>query len=420
MLQAMLASPQNTKPGPIIVTAPSNAAVANLALQLYMTTRTSNVIESLKRVVVFGWGCDESVHFLSPSFRREKFLKAKKLLKKVESGKRPDATLQQKIRNEFLSWLHCDINGSDDGDCWDKLPSICPFLDMTTKKGKLNFKKLLSHASVICCTLNSCGSQLLRNTIRKAPTILLDEGGQCTEAEFYIATTYPGVERIIVLGDPRQLPATVLDPQCESCGYGKSWLGEIFRIHHNKVHLLDTQYRMDEEILSFPNMMFYLNKIRSGDNVQNRSPRVKQAVSVVNTTGKSQEEKVGFSWSNRDECIVKHSKEPARMIIITPYQAQVTLLRQKISGGVKNCIIDVSTVDSFQGQEADIVILSTVRTSKPGFVDDPQRLNVALTRAKRLLRIVGDVQFFMSLAETSVLRNLTLLHHRPGAEKSIF
>jgi hypothetical protein len=82
--------------------------------------------------------------------------------------------------------------------------------------------------------------------------------------------------------------------------------------------------------------------------------------------------------------------------------------------------VEVSTVDSYQGQEGDVVIISTVRTKKTGFVDDAQRLNVALTRAKRILRVVGDLDFFLSLGEKSTLRALALYSKDNGFVVSPF
>lgn len=112
-----------------------------------------------------------------------------------------------------------------------------------------------------------------------------------------------------------------------------------------------------------------------------------------------------------DEDIVnlkRHSAYPARTVIITPYKAQVAFLRDELRKVKKLGVWEVNTVDSFQGQEGDIVIISTVRTDSVGFIDDPQRLNVAMTRAKRILRVVGDMSFFKKLGEDSTLRKLAI------------
>src|SRR5689334_7799222 len=98
--------------------------------------------------------------------------------------------------------------------------------------------------------------------------------------------------------------------------------------------------------------------------------------------------------------------DSARIIVITPYRAQVKLLKESLAG--IGHTIEVATVDSFQGQEGEIVIVSTVRTQRIGFVDSAQRLCVALTRAKRILRVVGDRHFFLSLGPKSTLKNLCM------------
>jgi hypothetical protein len=109
-----------------------------------------------------------------------------------------------------------------------------------------------------------------------------------------------------------------------------------------------------------------------------------------------------------DISMLRESQD-TRTIIITPYRAQVCLLSEQFKG-VRG--VEVATVDSFQGQEADIVILSTVRTKHLGFVDDSQRLNVALTRAKRVLRVVGSVDFFFSLGADSTLKALVMYYQK--------
>jgi superfamily I DNA and/or RNA helicase len=100
------------------------------------------------------------------------------------------------------------------------------------------------------------------------------------------------------------------------------------------------------------------------------------------------------------------SNDSIRTIVITPYLAQALLLKRELKKIKSLRSWDVATAHSFQGQEGDIVIVSTVRTKSVGFTDNSHRLNVALTRAKRILRVVGDVTFFLSLGKASVLGQL--------------
>ena len=227
-----------------------------------------------------------------------------------------------------------------------------------------------------------------------------------------------------MVGDPKQLPPCVIDQRCSKFGYGISWLKRTYDHQPGKVHLLDTQYRMDKAILAFPNRQFYRSQIRSGDNVIGREPYVSKTIQFVDTNGRGREEKNEFSWQNEYEAVVVKSllntdediiklreySPDTRIIIITPYRAQVALLTRQLK---KTRGVEVATVDSFQGQEADIVILSTVRVKYPGFVDDSQRLNVALTRAKRVLRVVGDLSFFLSIGQAnSTLKSLAKFYQQ--------
>jgi hypothetical protein len=187
------------------------------------------------------------------------------------------------------------------------------------------------------------------------------------------------------------------------------------------VHLLNIQYRIDPSILRFSNESFYGNRIISAESVYNRLPVLDKPFLFIDTLGIAEESKRNFSSINEhearviksillhDEDIIRlreSSKNSIRTIVITPYLAQALLLKRELKKIKSLRAWDVATVDSFQGQEGDIVIVSTVRTKSVGFTDDSHRLNVALTRAKRILRVVGDVDFFLSLGNTSVLRQL--------------
>lgn len=186
---------------------------------------------------------------------------------------------------------------------------------------------------------------------------------------------------MIVVGDPKQLPSTVLSQTCSQLGYGVSWLARTYNQMPSKVHMLNVQYRMDKTILDFPNSQFYSKQIMSGDNVFGREPFVSKPNLFVDTTGRGREAKNQSSWMNEyeavvikslihtDDDIVKLRSSPSntRTLIITPYRAQASHLTDQLK---KLKGIEVSTVDSVQGQEADIVIISTVRTDRVGFSDD--------------------------------------------------
>jgi hypothetical protein len=397
----------------VLVLAPSNAAVANIALKLYLTGRFA-----LNEIAVFGENSDPSVNFLSPRFRGDKF--AEMSLRYGAAEGKPEK--QEILLREFIAWLHlneADVSISD-------LSYMCPTIEMETRSGRRLLCDILRSSKVVFSTLNSAGSAMLTSNL-DVHTLMLDEGGQSPEADFYIATNFPGVERIVVVGDPKQLPATVIDVDCKAAGFGYSWLGKIQSLHPEKVHLLDTQYRMDPQILTFPNRSFYNNRILSGENVLSRETYIEKPFLFIDTDRRGQEEQEAFSWTNVFEAMVIKSllltdpdiqrllraSSNVRIIIITPYRAQVKLL-QELVVVPRQSNLQIATVDSFQGQEGDVVIISTVRTRRAGFVDDKQRLNVAITRAKRILRVVGDAAFFCSLPPRSILRRLC--QHGRGVE----
>lgn len=154
----------------IIVTAPSNAAVANLALKAHASRHFD-----MERLVVFGQNCDESVRFLNPLHRSTEY---QKFMKSYKSLKEENEIARERKRLEFVSWLKLD----EDFTIPD-LARLCPFIDLDERSGRKLYDAILGTASIIFCTLNSSGSNMLRNAIGGTfSTFILDEAGQCSEA----------------------------------------------------------------------------------------------------------------------------------------------------------------------------------------------------------------------------------------------
>lgn len=220
---------------------------------------------------------------------------------------------------------------------------------------------------MLLCTLNTAGSTKLRNAARfKFQTAVLDEASQSPEAEFYILTNFPGVKRIIVVGDPKQLPATVSHEACRDAGYGESFLSHVLQYYPEKVFLLDVQYRMHPKCLQFSNEVFYSNRVKSDESVLHRKPHVESPFLVFDTSelGRKLERQERSSWKNDTEVLaikyilfndkdvrrVRSSVSGARTIVITPYLAQMRLLQRELKKIKSFRSLDIATVDSFQGK----------------------------------------------------------------------
>lgn len=152
----------------MIVTAPSNAAVANIALKVH-----SSSYFDIEQMVVFGKNCDESVRFLNPLHRSEEFYKFMKSYSKLTKDDSRD-----RERKIFASWLKLDLDSPI-----SEFARLCPYIDLEERSGRKVHNAMLCSASVIFCTLNSSGSNMLRNAVGNTfSTYILDEAGQCPEA----------------------------------------------------------------------------------------------------------------------------------------------------------------------------------------------------------------------------------------------
>ncbi|XP_070534707.1 probable helicase senataxin isoform X2 [Ptychodera flava] len=302
-------------------------------------------------------------------------------------------------------------------------------LEKETKKSSSNARNLrgqeskvrqhvLVEADVVCCTLNGSGSSVLDSAVRMSKRVvfdcvIIDEACQCTELDSLIPLQY-GSTKLILVGDPQQLPATVLSQNAQNLGFGQSLferLYKFFRDHcDNPVVMLDTQYRMHKSICEFPSNQFYYGKLKTSGEVLHRTTQAKFpllpfcVVDVV--SGQERQDKPGAIINIQE---AKFILEICRVIseiprftvnigVITPYRAQKYHLEKQLRSEMCRGLprIEVNTVDGFQGREKDVIILSCVRASPfgstgIGFVANEKRLNVALTRAKYSLFIVGHL-----------------------------
>lgn len=221
-------------------------------------------------------------------------------------------------------------------------------------------------------------------------TLVIDEAAQCLEPLAWCI--FPLAKRIVLAGDPFQLPPTVLSREAEKMGLNQSILEVCFK-HIPAVYLLNTQYRMRSSIAGFSNHYFYSGQLQTPTSLQNHTTHI----TFMDTAGAGFEETggmLGHSLQNEGELqailkLINMDKLAASDIaFISPYSGQVALAKESLPKDIR-----ISTIDSFQGQEYHTVIVSLVRSNDDGqigFLSDVRRMNVALTRAKERLYVIGD------------------------------
>ena len=277
---------------------------------------------------------------------------------------------------------------------------------------------LMNQATIVCGTLNSTALAQVKQSL-EFQTCVVDEAAQAVELSTLIPLQL-GVKQLVLVGDPQQLPATVMAKR-ELIGNYERSLFERLEHCGVPVHTLDVQYRMHPAISVFPRLQFYQGILKDSQSVARISPffskppyNLNPFVFVDVLSGRDITS-LQQSRSNPEEAAVCVSLYFALMRmaneqgsdfnksvgIISPYSEQVRVLKQTFeAAGIKTAghldDIEIATVDSFQGKEKDIIILSTVRgcpeSNSLGFLADVRRMNVALTRAKMGLFVVGKTQ----------------------------
>jgi predicted DNA helicase len=245
---------------------------------------------------------------------------------------------------------------------------------------------------------------------RSFDLLVIDEACQTTEPGCWIPLQRAA--RVVLAGDHRQLPPTVLSPEAARLGFGVSLLERVVDLYGDRVtRLLDVQYRMHERIMEFSSREFYGGELRADDSVKGHllcdlpgvraGPLTEEPVTLIDTAGAGYDEERepdGESRLNPQEAelvarevraLLEVGVRPEDVAVITPYSAQVRRLREllPVPG------LEVDSVDGFQGREKEAVVLSLVRSNAEGeigFLADVRRTNVALTRARRKLLVVGD------------------------------
>ncbi|RID80925.1 hypothetical protein BRARA_A03549 [Brassica rapa] len=277
-------------------------------------------------------------------------------------------------------------------------------------------KFCLTNAHIIFCTASGAAEMTGERT-GSVELLVVDEAAQLKECESAAALQLQGLHHAVLIGDELQLPAMVQSEICEKAKFGRSLFERLVLLGHNK-HLLDVQYRMHPSISVFPNIEFYDGKISDAANVKesNYQKRFLEgsmfgSFSFINVGLGKEEFGDGHSPKNIVEVAVIsdiisklfkvscETKTKMSVGVISPYKGQIRAIQERVGDeytplfGDELFTLNVRSVDGFQGGEEDVIIISTVRSNdngKVGFLSNRQRANVALTRARHCLWVIGN------------------------------
>ncbi|GKY90300.1 ATP-dependent helicase NAM7 [Mayamaea pseudoterrestris] len=279
-------------------------------------------------------------------------------------------------------------------------------------------REILQAADVICTTCVGAGDPRLKNF--RFRQVLIDEATQAIEAEALIPIVM-GAKQVIFVGDHCQLGPVVMCKAADKAGLTRS-LFERLVIAGNRPIRLQVQYRMHPALSEFPSNMFYEGSLQNGVTEADRQlmdlpdfhgkedfpwPNPSKPMFFYSITGMEEMSSSGVSYLNRTEAshvekIVTHllrmGCSPAQIGVITPYDGQKKYVSEYMrrAGALSSSLyeaVEVASVDAFQGREKDFILVSCVRSSETqgiGFLSDPRRLNVALTRARLGIILLGN------------------------------
>ncbi|KAI9795983.1 MAG: hypothetical protein M1833_006559 [Piccolia ochrophora] len=318
----------------------------------------------------------------------------------------------------FLS-LHEQVRMNDSNVELAKLSQLKNELGELSSQDEKKFKQLtrnaereiLSNADVICCTCVGAGDPRLAKF--KFRTVLIDESTQSAEPECMIPLVL-GCKQVVLVGDHQQLGPVIMNKKAAKAGLNQSLFERLVILGCAPIRL-NVQYRMHPCLSQFPSNVFYEGSLQNGVTMQQRVrrevdfpwPVVDAPMMFWSNLGNEEIAASGTSYLNRTEAsnvekiitrFFKAGVQPGDVGIITPYEGQrsyvVSSMQQNGTFKKENYKeIEVASVDAFQGREKDFIVLSCVRSNDHqgiGFLSDPRRLNVALTRAKYGLVILGN------------------------------
>ena len=270
-------------------------------------------------------------------------------------------------------------------------------------------QQILDTADVLCVTTTGLNSRFLGT--RRFDLAVIDEACQSTEPGCWIPL--PWCDRVVLAGDHCQLPPTVVSPEAAAQGLSTSLFERFLALGgpSSIARRLTVQYRMHEAIMDFSSLEFYDADLQADASVRRHlladlphvvsTPLTQSPLEFIDTAGAGFDEEIepdGVSRLNQPEATLACRKvnqlldsgvAPKSIGVISPYAAQVRLLRELLP----DTSLEVDSVDGFQGREKEAIVISLVRSNPKGdigFLKDIRRMNVAMTRARRKLLVIGD------------------------------
>ena len=443
----------------VLVCAPSNAAVDELVMRFKAGVRTIN--GSTEQLSVVRLGRSDAINANVKDVTLEELVNARlNLSAPKDSGEKDinDIMMEHKaISDEVhaarLKLDECRSHGQavkpEEEIQFDALKRKKAQLSLqidsardraktASRDAELNRKRMqqeiLDSAHVLCATLSGSGHEVFQSLNIEFDTVIIDEAAQSIELSALIPLKY-GCSKCILVGDPKQLPPTVLSREAARFQYQQSLFARMEKNHQKDVHLLDTQYRMHPEISLFPSKTFYDSRLKDGDGMSKLRFRPWHHSTVLSpyrffdVEGMHQSAPKGHSLVNVAELNVamqlydrlttdcRQYDFRGKVGVITPYKGQLKELKIRFSQRYGQDVlskVEFNTTDAFQGRESEVIIFSCVRASTKGigFLNDVRRMNVGLTRAKCSLWVLGNSQsliqgeFWRSLVEDAKERNL--------------
>jgi predicted DNA helicase len=370
---------------------------------------------------------DQQEECTYPSGRWRRGMSNEKIKELAEEGRGSRGVGVDKIR-EMAEWIELD-------------EQIDSYFEEADRLREEAMAEVFEQADVVCTTNATAGGDLLEE--RHFDVLVLDEATQATEPSCLIPITL--ADRVVMAGDHRQLPPTVLSEEAAGEGLRMSLFERLAdRDFGDRIRsMLTRQYRMNEEIMTFPSLEFYDGQLEADPKVRHHTlddldvdvasfdpdyadilaPR--EPCIFVDTAGVDAPERSRQGSNSREnpfeanlvvemaENLLEAGLYERELAVISPYWDQVDRIREDLDRDG----VEVKTVDGFQGREKEVVLISLVRSNpdrEVGFLRDVRRFNVALTRARRKAVVVGDSA---TVASVDVLGRFVDYAERVGARR---